>query len=358
MRYTFIFGCCFVLSCHENNTQHENRAKQVAADDYVRDFEFEYEPDPAKLYKNLKNKSITARRNAALQLGYKGPPMVESGDDLRHFDAIVDALADPDPVVRYYVMYFFYVDPSGRGEAYVPRLKPLLKDADVGVRRRAAYLFCQYWSAGKEADNELKNAVIGDQDQFVRAFSAGALIHIGNPDATLFRHLIEALNADDSKNDYGGKVIYALGNLGDRAIPTVISCLKDKRQKVRLGGTGSASIIGRANRSEKGKGAHDLVAALRSTLKDPDLDVARNSIFALGCFGDQATVAVPDIIGQLKHTNGSIRLSAARNLRQFPSSAKLIIPALRKSLRDEAADVPIEAMKSIETLTKSQQGDK
>src|SRR6266404_2328323 len=76
-------------------------------------------------------------------------------------------------------------------------------------------------------------------------------------------------------------------------------------------------------------------------VQDPDLQVRREAVNALGALKDAS--AVPDLITALKDKDDQVRAKAAESLWSIGPKAKEAIPALTVALKDRKADVRLSA---------------
>ena len=164
-----------------------------------------------------------------------------------------------------------------------------------------------------------------------------------NPTATLtpndLSKLIGALQDGLKDEDEATRLnaAYALGTIGEPAIPTLIEALRQEskaawnRNLERDDFTNPSqldSIYGLAAVGES------VVSALVEVLGDTDWWTRAGAAAALGCIGESAYSAVPTLIEALKDDSEWVRRNAADTLGNIGPSARSAVPALIEALGD------------------------
>jgi HEAT repeat protein len=119
---------------------------------------------------------------------------------------------------------------------------------------------------------------------------------------------------------------------GAAAVPALARSLADPDLDVRL--TAAATL------EAYGSAARGAVPALTASVAKGDPDVRRAAMYALQAVGAEAgRAATPNLMAALRHDDPRVRRTAAETLGSFGTEAKNAVPALRRALQDEDADV-------------------
>jgi len=156
------------------------------------------------------------RRNVAVALGALGAPRAEP--------ALVGFVRDPDPVVR-----MSAAEGLGRLRTRnVQALRPLLADANMGVRAKAAWALGQ--SRNAKAEKPLLLAVRAEKEPEVRAAMLLALGHVGNgrTSSALERYL---KSTSESTRVAAAQALCLLGAPSGRAFARKLLSSKDRYER-------------------------------------------------------------------------------------------------------------------------------
>lgn len=206
------------------------------------------------LIEALKDQYRGVRMGAALALGKIGPEAKAA------VPALIEALNDPDTCVNAAAV-FGHIGPDASAAA--PALIKALEDPDEGVRTNAANALISIRPEAKIAVPALIK-VLHDQSRSVRMNAANALWMLGSEAKEAVPTLIQILNdedievrksaaraiastkldsepvisalaslLEDQDKDLRCIAVFALGNLGKAAIPSLKLAARDKNQEVR-----------------------------------------------------------------------------------------------------------------------------
>ena len=259
------------------------------------------------------------------------------------------ALNDSNPdVIRY--LCRMLSDFGDKAVPAVPKMGELLSDPNVEVRKSAAMALLHLAGAAKKALPALMNA-IKDKDVEVQVYSAGALLSLGRGSDQCLKIITKAMRAEDEKKYHAAEYVGEM--VGVPTLPALTICLKDKSPTSLLRATGLLAGAFSELVGKKTNIPDEPVMALAFATKDGDEDVAANAIYALSQGKSYAKKATPHVIDCLKDTRRSVRISAARDLKEFGNSAIDAIPMLRKmAINDTDPIVRREAALSVATLEK------
>jgi HEAT repeat protein len=175
----------------------------------------------------------------------------------------------------------------------------LLKDKNVSVRTRAAYVLGQFQV--KEAIPALK-AVLKDKEVSIRVLAALSLVYL-NQD---FRGLVPNQDFRD-------------------LVPPIIEALENKDAELRSAAAQALGIVG--------KNYPDVTPKLIAATKDQNIDVRITAIQALGEIGKDAKTVIPNLISALEDKEIRVLEAAVVGLRKFGSEARDAYPALISALK-------------------------
>ena len=170
-------------------------------------------------------------------------------------------------------------------EAVAP-LTALLQDSSATVRAHAARSLGEIGAPAKPAAPELA-ALLKDPDDAVRRQAVKALVAIRPGPKVMIPLFIKLM--EDSDPGVHARILNAITDSGEAAVPGLIEALKN--DKVACW----ACIVLRG----MGPTAKAAVPALAEKLKDPQPDIRREAVLALGAIGDAAMPVVPQIVATL-----------------------------------------------------------
>ncbi|HEY9807973.1 MAG TPA: HEAT repeat domain-containing protein [Halomicronema sp.] len=290
-------------------------------------------PAVPQLIKALESDNLAIRQGAVQALRKIGKPAVPS---------LIKALQSKNVRVRWSAADALGNPFNENDQTVNSALAKLLKDSDVGVRRRAAeflVLSIMLWSyknntapAGFEAAIPQFVEALKDSDPGVRRRAADVLGEMGTEAKVAIPQLVEALK--DSDTDVRNSAAFALGDMATEAkaaIPQLVELLKDSDADVR---NSAAFALG-----EMGTEAKAAIPQLVKLLKDSDADVRNSAASALARMGTEAKAAIPQLVELLKDSDAGVRSIAAAVLGNMGTEAKAAIPQLVKLLKDSDAGV-------------------
>jgi HEAT repeat protein len=301
--------------------------------------------------------------------------------------ALLQALADPRAAVVSGALAALRQVPGVDAKQLLPRLTPLLKHADVGVRVRAAELVWEgqgdagvvlpFFRAGvKHADaavrgvaarglgrllwletgegkaalellrERLNDANLDVRRAAVRALTApapaaadrgdspfgpgGPPVNPGLRDPATLAALLERLQEDDE--DIDRELVPALARTGvggKAAVSPLARCLSGKQPLIRRE---AARALGRI-----GGGTQAAVPALALALRGGDAELRQMAVLALGGIGPDGGAAVEDLAGLLKSQDNVLVLTVLDALGRIGPAAKPAVPALTAFLKARLA---------------------
>ena len=151
----------------------------------------------------------------------------------------------------------------------------------------------------------------------------------------LMRGLEDGLNDENEATRLNAA--YALGNIGEPAIPTLIEVLRQESKSAwnrnldREDFTNPSQLDSIYGLAAMGEPA---VPVLTEVLGDTDWWTRAGAAAALGCMGEPAHGAVPALVEALKDDSEWVRRNAADTLGNIGPSARSAVPALIEALGD------------------------
>ncbi|WP_372366674.1 HEAT repeat domain-containing protein [Candidatus Uabimicrobium sp. HlEnr_7] len=197
-------------------------------------------------------------------------------------------------------------------------LIPLLRDKDLDIRRATTRALGQIGPTAYIAIEHLI-PLLKDKDIKVRCNTIHALGEIGENAHIAIEHFLPLL-----EGKYKGLVTEALEKIGKKAVPYLISLLKEKDASIRVS---AAKTLG-----EIGKEAHSAVKHLIPLLKDEDTMTSYWAAETLEEIGKEAPLAVKYLIPLLKDEDPMARYYAVKILGKIGKKA---MPSLIILLKDK-----------------------
>jgi len=139
--------------------------------------------------------------------------------------------------------------------------------------------------------------------------------------------------------------IFALGWLGEEALPPILTVLADSHHLDRAA---AAWIIGTMR--DLGTNRVRAVPLLLRCLTEKDEAIARHAAAALGELGMEPALVVPTLANSLGDPIVVVRRLSAHSLGLFAGQAQMAIPALVQSLNDTNASVREEATNALRQI--------
>ena len=254
----------------------------------------------AELRARLKDPDMSVRLKAVEELG----PMAESSAEA--VDALMEAISDPDPMVRRFVAYGLS-DVKAPSGAVIVALTKLLRETEMEPRH-AAVMALYKLAPRVEADSvrdlaAALAAAAADKDEMVRTQALMALGALGAP-----------------------------GALQVPAVKTALErALKDPNAQIRE--AASASI------GQLGPGVPGTIALLIEALADPVHDVRKHAVVALEKMGPEAAPATKALARQLRGREIYLRVFAADALAAIGPGAKAALPELKALQKSGYKDI-------------------
>lgn len=191
----------------------------------------------------------------------------------------------------------------------------LLGDRDVQLRRAAVDVLEILEVAAKDAIPLLTQSLT-DPDRFVRIAAARAIANI-----------------DPQK--------------AEAAVPRLAKMLSDPDLSIRVAAAKTLRTLGAL--------AVPAVPALASAVADGDAEGRIEAMGALETIGAEAgKSALPQLIQALEHSDLRVRRAAAKTLGAFGAAAATAVPALRRTLGDDDAEVRTNASDAILSILVTQ----
>jgi HEAT repeat protein len=267
----------------------------------------------------LENPKAHVRVQGALALAELGPSAGEAGP------ALVKALADIDPEVRYAAVFALgAIRPEGR--AVIDGLAQALGDPDWFVRFTAALSLERFGPRAKGAEPALVQALHpSDPVKDFRPIRCGAaMVALAKIDpkakplegaVTLVVQKLLDYEADDSDGArvVGAQMLGELGTLALPAVPALKKRLKDRQADVRVAAAEALVKIAPEKESEAA------IGILAAELKHPEPLVRILSAEALGRLGPRAKGAEAPLEAVLKDPEPEVREAAQEALKKMAS---------------------------------------
>lgn len=224
----------------------------------------------------------------------------------------------------------------------VPALLAALQDKEWEVRESASIALGRI--GGAAAAIPALITLCDDAQQYVRLSAQAALARIGRENCAA---LLERLH--DENGGFCAEILEALAEIGapDRAVPELVTALRDADRRVRIGAAGALWTTG-ANYAERngdgkdsgswklGAAAEKTVSALAGALADKEGEVRKRAAAALAEIGAEAAGATASLIATLSDAEVEVRWRAATALGCIGSGAKWAIPALITLYQEDA----------------------
>lgn len=272
------------------------------------------QPAAPALVRALSNERVSVRRGAAVALTRLSWP----GDEA--VPMLGAALSDAWPEVRAAALRVLMNVPSGQGRSLTPRVVPLLRDDDVGVRRGAARFVARYPIDDPETIGRLI-AGLRDGDPEVRESIAEALAGLG-PKA---EPAVDALlvPARDPKVSVRQTVLVALARSGSRrteVLQVFLDAAKDPNVQVRV--SAHEGLRALAPTSD------EALRVLGAALDAEDRNEARSALLALARVGPRATGFLPRLVALLRDESPGVADAALDAICALGEGAAPALPVL------------------------------
>jgi HEAT repeat protein len=265
---------------------------------------------------------------------------------------ILPAVTDENDALRHAALNALLATPALRSAA-VPKLAVLLKDANPGVRERAARSLGRVGPGAVAALPALLDAARAADG--APAY-AEALAEIGPQAVPPLLDILQKKKSAESK-----WALRALHGFGPPAVPVLAEALKSNSPEVRAAAAGALGDMGHeaeaaatplfvltkdANPAVQAAAFRALVAVhadterlkplLQAALASKDTDVRKASAAGLAALGGAATLGVDGLLDLLADDNAAGRLAAVQALGQLGARAAPAVDALLSHLGDPA----------------------
>jgi HEAT repeat protein len=320
------------------------------------------------LLQAVKDESVDVRRKAAAALASRQVQLPKSaiptllaalGDDatLRVSTMrILTRVGVGDKIVLDHFLSALEHDPNGQtraeaaatlsliglhsSEVVVPLANALRRDGDSSVRANAAESLRRIARGAARGLPELIFALKEDRDPQVRTSAALAMGSIAT-DEEHFGSLLVALEKDPDRS-VRVAAAEALGEAGVRSktiVAALARSLNDKELEVRLAACKAIARVDTDNPVA--------VIFLKELLADQDEKIRERAVFLLGLFGPAAGPAVPDLIRLIDSSEEDICLYAIDSLGAIGPRANEALPAIKEQLRDSETSRRLAAAKAL-----------
>jgi HEAT repeat protein len=247
---------------------------------------------------------------------------------------LIGQLKSPDESVRLKAITQLGAEGEKAADAVVP-LAELLNDQSPVLRALAARALGDIGAPAKSVVPQL-TSLLKDPDNAVRRQAVHALIAIrpgSNVILPLFIKLME-----DSDPGVQMRVLNAVTDAGPAAVPGLIEALKNDKTAYW------ACVVLR----EIGPAAKDAAPALAEKLKDPEPEIRREAVLALGAIGEAAIPALPQIAAALSDEYARTAATFVMGeLGKIPSDAEPTVRANTKNDDKLLATVSLWALARV-----------
>jgi HEAT repeat protein len=233
---------------------------------------------------------------------------------------LIQALNDPDPVVRRRATYVLALFPDVDADV-VSALGRVLADPERPVRINAALRLRQAGAAARPAASGLI-AALHDDDSIVRTHASRALMQIAVVDPAVIPGLVDGL-----RSKHPSTARHALIMLGAPASQALVTALADPQTGVRQH---AAAVLGKIRPVLSGV-TSALIASLE---RDPDRDVRGQAVAALQDIGGTSDDVLFALVRALAVGDEIIREKSARALGAFNRPEPAVLNGLVHALKD------------------------
>lgn len=264
-------------------------------------------------------------------------------------------------------------------ELVVPAMIQFLDDVDAGVRSKAAQVLGKIGLTAKDAVPALLNRMDDEKmdevshlhlGRFVAAYALGRIGEAALPG------LIKAI--DDPNDVVKLKAIHALGIVGPNAKPAIKSIEKVLyANKLDISASAAIALLRLDAQPQEPikvlslllkhpnadvrlqtllqlellkKPRPELLMAIGTLLQDPNPDVAMVATVVIRRYGKSAKSVLPKLIVVLDQPNQDLRLKVLITLQSFRPLAKDAIPAVIKCLKDDDKSIALSAATLLELM--------
>lgn len=218
------------------------------------------------------------------------------------------------------------------GSRSIPALVDALHDADPRVRYMAAHAL----GLGRLRSTSTLPALIEamrDQEAIVRESAIDTLGRLGEAASAAVSPLLHALTEPSESPSVKSAILLALGRIGTpkaEILPAFLRHLESENPQLRGCAAEAVGMLG--------KGAEEAISPLRHLLRDPHATVRFRAVEALGEIGSTSSSLLPDLLACLDDAELDIRIATIQTLGALGPSALEAIPKLELYLREEEPD--------------------
>jgi HEAT repeat protein len=159
---------------------------------------------------------------------------------------------------------------------------------------------------------------LDSKDVLTRRRAARLLAELGTTSAPAVERLVQALA--DADEEVRESAVEALGNIGPKAVPALLSALKSGKVRIRAGALAAMGL--------QPAQAKVLVPEMIKAVKDTSPEVRCGAVSSLGHMGREARSAVPVLIKALCDGNRDVRLSTLYAMVRLGPVAEAAAPTL------------------------------
>lgn len=214
-----------------------------------------------------------------------------------------------------------------------------LKEADPKARAAALQTLAQFGVRAKDAVPAVI-AALKDKDRSVSFLAVGTLGSIGGDSADARKALIELLESKDAF--FRGQAAQALGTMTYsgkpplEAIPALVATLRSGDNDLT---TNAANVLGRMGPAA--------VPALIAATKEPQPELRRLALFALGFSASRSGEALNAIVAAMKDPDAGMRGQAAHSIQIGNVRQKSVVMPLSALLADPSVEVRYSAVEAL-----------
>lgn len=229
-------------------------------------------------------------------------------------------------------------------------LREMREHPDPAIRGQIAGLLLKYRDKGDEVTKALVTSLKTDKDAKVREVAATTLGKLDRSAFSAVADLTEALKDQAAgvraaSADALGQFSAIDAEIAREAIAALAQCVKDPNMSVRINAVFALARMGSV--------AGTAVPALaESVIQDKDAGIRKESAKALALMGPAASEATPALIKALQDANAEVRQQAAYGLGRIKPDAMLALPELLKAVKDKDKSVRCHAIHALGALGK------
>ena len=280
------------------------------------------------LVRMLKSKDGNQRWGAAMALGHLSPPPKGV------VSALVDAMKDPQPVVRRYAAEALGRYDGPEGETAMQALLAAMRDPDFWVRNSAGRSLASHGKAAAEAVPAIIR-LLRTEDRNLRREAAKTLGKFGPSAGVAIAALLVAL--DDEKDHVrrsAEKALNAVSPIESETADEALEALHEGALSQRRAAV--CDLVRPGSAAQKQVESRALVEALQLALGDPAPNLRATAAAALGRLGRQADAAIPALLAAMKDETPGVRVLSATALGRVAPENRETLEALGLALAEDS----------------------